>query len=971
VTGKKEMIPRVLEALADIAFKPEFQSDRVEKERKAVLSEAQMMNTIEYRIDLQLLRYLHEENELGCRFPIGVTDLVSRFTSYDISSFWKRWYWPGNATLYLVGDLDNEIEIVESLVKRMFGHLPKELETSNRGDFYSARRGEVRPPVLHKYGIGPGGKKTSENVKIFRHALLQCFQLSIFCKTPVQPLKTMEDLRHTGLTRLILAALQYRISRQDAQAIPPYISVDMDSSESGREGCTVSTLTIISEPKDWKATIDLVIREVRRLQQLGLTTSELQRYLRALVRETAQMANQSDTLNSVDHLNFTMECLALKQTIMDTMDSHETFLELAKHVTLNDVNAVARSLFSFISNYGQEKDIIKDFRLNLQKYPYEPTRAISIVVCFPAYIDVSGHFIEGRNDILHDRGVRLTTPQHIDSETSTASPILQEGNETSMNSGLIEFGLSSSEIENAISARHFDIDKFVDIEVPEKLVTDEEIYQKMSISSPNFVPIGIYENDPLPDPNPETGVSYRKLANGVLVSYRLMDDHPGVASVRLVVTGGRMSEKVEIGPSGLGSVAVGVRTLSESATLGPWQKEQTRLFLVTKLIDFVLECTEETVYMDFHSPVMDGGLRAVFEIAHLFFETPRWDPLAFERTKRLFISNYRSLQNSLERCTADRILGAMMGPDRRFREVSKEEVEALSLDGVRDKLSHMFTTDNLEVIVAGDFNPEELEEMVLKFIGTLSPRYGRKELLAQEVPVVPISPSLTSQHQRWHLNDLDDRACAYVAGLGPSKLDINVYDKNKLLAPPAHVFDAPPTLDGLVSSARRGHPVFRRISIELLSEILNSRLFTTVRDSLGLTYDVRFRLPSINRLQTMYYLVEVTSQPDRIHEALAACLRVLRNVRTTTINSRELERAKRVLLTRNESESKKHVYWIDMMQNSRRDASFGKGNELLRDSVAMIEACTVDDMNLIYDLFDFHNLYTYVGISGPKEVSTR
>jgi predicted Zn-dependent peptidase len=66
VTGKKEMIPCVLEALADIAFKPEFQSDRVEKERKAVLSEAQMMNTIEYRIDLQLLRYLHEENELGC-----------------------------------------------------------------------------------------------------------------------------------------------------------------------------------------------------------------------------------------------------------------------------------------------------------------------------------------------------------------------------------------------------------------------------------------------------------------------------------------------------------------------------------------------------------------------------------------------------------------------------------------------------------------------------------------------------------------------------------------------------------------------------------------------------------------------------------------------------------------------------------------------------------------------------------------
>lgn len=32
-----------------------------------MLAEAQMMNTIEYRIDCQLLTWLHEENNLGCR----------------------------------------------------------------------------------------------------------------------------------------------------------------------------------------------------------------------------------------------------------------------------------------------------------------------------------------------------------------------------------------------------------------------------------------------------------------------------------------------------------------------------------------------------------------------------------------------------------------------------------------------------------------------------------------------------------------------------------------------------------------------------------------------------------------------------------------------------------------------------------------------------------------------------------------
>jgi hypothetical protein len=63
--------PQVLEALEDIAFKPQFLPVRIDKERKAVMAEAQMMNTMEYRVDCQLLQYLHHENNLGCRWVGG------------------------------------------------------------------------------------------------------------------------------------------------------------------------------------------------------------------------------------------------------------------------------------------------------------------------------------------------------------------------------------------------------------------------------------------------------------------------------------------------------------------------------------------------------------------------------------------------------------------------------------------------------------------------------------------------------------------------------------------------------------------------------------------------------------------------------------------------------------------------------------------------------------------------------------
>ena len=69
---------QVLEALAEIAFAPQFFPGRIEKERRAVMAEAQMMNSIEYRVDCQLLQFLHQENALGSRFPIGKMEQVRR-----------------------------------------------------------------------------------------------------------------------------------------------------------------------------------------------------------------------------------------------------------------------------------------------------------------------------------------------------------------------------------------------------------------------------------------------------------------------------------------------------------------------------------------------------------------------------------------------------------------------------------------------------------------------------------------------------------------------------------------------------------------------------------------------------------------------------------------------------------------------------------------------------------------------------
>ena len=60
----------------------------------------------------------------------------------------------------------------------------------------------------------------------------------------------------------------------------------------------------------------------------------------------------------------------------------------------------------------------------------------------------------------------------------------------------------------------------------------------------------------------------------------------------------------------------------------------------------------------------NGGLAGVLQLVHLFLDKPQWETAAMERAKQAWTSHYRSLTKSLERATADRVMAAMLGPER-------------------------------------------------------------------------------------------------------------------------------------------------------------------------------------------------------------------------------------------------------------------------------------------------------------------
>lgn len=944
-----DLLPFVLDALNEIAFHPKFLASRVEKERRAILSELQMMNTIEYRVDCQLLQHLHSENKLSKRFPIGLEEQIKKWDADKIRKFHERWYFPANATLYIVGDIDNISKTVYQ-IEAIFGQTGMENETAatptpsafgamasflvpklsvglagslshdrspipvDQSKFIKKERHAVRPPVKHNWSL-PGSNEDMKSPQIFQHELLQNFSINMFCKIPVNKVQTYGDLQNVLMKRIFLSALHFRINTRYKSSNPPFTSIELDHSDSGREGCTVTTLTVTAEPKNWQSAIKVAVQEVRRLKEFGVTKGELARYLDALLKDSEQLAAMIDNVSSVDNLDFIMESDALGHMVMDQRQGHESLVAVAGTVTLEEVNSTGAKVLEFISDFGK---------------PTAPLPA-AIVACVPTKVHVEG-------------------------------------------SGEIEFKISPIEITDAIKAGLEEpIEAEPELEVPKELISSSQLQKLRVERSPSFIPLSpevnvtkVYDN--------ETGITQLRLSNGIPVNYKISRNEARGGVMRLIVGGGRAAESFE----SRGAVVVGVRTLSEGGRVGNFSREQVELFCVNHLINCSLESTEEFICMEFRFTLRDNGMRAAFQLLHMVLEHSVWLDDAFDRARQLYLSYYRSIPKSLERSTAHKLMLAMLNGDERFVEPSPKSLQNLTLQSVKDAVMNQFVGDNMEVSVVGDFSEEDIESCILDYMGTV--RASRdSEIEQQSSSIMFRSYPSDLQFQQVFLKDTDERACAYIAGPAPNRWGFTIEGKD-LFESINNISvddDEEPQSESLsemkdcrkdLQRKLRNHPLFFGITMGLLAEIINSRLFTTVRDSLGLTYDVSFELSLFDRLKLGWYVISVTSTPGKVYKAVDACKNVLRGLHSSKIAQRELDRAKRTLLMRHEAETKANAYWLGLLAHLQASTVPRKDISCIKDLTSLYEAATIEDIYLAYEQLkvDENSLYSCIGIAGAQ-----
>ncbi|OIV92613.1 hypothetical protein TanjilG_17964 [Lupinus angustifolius] len=1190
-----DLLPFVLDALYEIAFQPKFLASRIEKERHAILSELQMMNTIEYRVGCQLLQNLHSENKLSKRFPIGLEEQIKKWDADKIRKFHERWYFPANATLYIVGDIDNisktvyQIEailgqtgvesekslvaipsafgpmascLVPKLSVGLGGNSSERSANIDQSKVVSKERQTVRPPVKHNWSL-PKSSTDLKPPQIFQHELLKKFSISMFCKIPVNKVQTYGDLRNVLMKRIFLSALHFRTSTRYKSSNPPFTSVELDHCDSGRTGCTVTTLTITAEPKNWQSAISVAVQEVRRIKEFGITQAELTRYLDALLKDSEHLAAMTDNVSSVDNLDFIMGSDALGHKVMDQRQGHESLLVVAETVTLKEAILgqtgveSEKSLVAIPSAFGPmasclvpklsvglggnssersanidqskvvskerqtvrppvkhnwslpksstdlkppqifQHELLKKFSISMFcKIPvnkvqtYGDLRNVLMKRIFlsalhfrtstrykssnPPFTSVElDHCDSGRTGCtvttltitaepknwqsaisvavqevrrIKEFGITqaeltryldalLKDSEHLAAMTDNVSSVdnldfimgsdalghkvmdQRQGHESLLvvaetvtlkevnsvgakllefvadfgkptapvpaaivacvprkvhieGTGETEFKISSTEITDAMKAGlNQPIEPEPELEVPKELIQSSMLKELKMRCKPAFIPISPEINSTkLYDE--ETGIFRRRLTNGISVNYKISKTETQSGVMQLIVGGGRAAESFD----SRGSVIVGFRTLSEGGRVGNFSREQVQLFCVDHLINYSFESTEEFISMELRFTLMDNGMRAAFQLLHMVLEHSVWVDDAFDRARQLYLSYYRSIPKSLERSTAHKLMVAMLDGDERFVEPTPKSLENLTLQSVKDAVMSQFVGDNMEVNIVGDFTEEEIESCILDYLGTAQATRNHKIEQEFNPPLFRPSPS-DLQSQEVILKDTDERACAYIAGPAPNRWGFTV-DGEDLLET---INNALPSNDDQSRSVAkqtqggprrslRGHPLFFGITMGLLAEIIESRLLTTVRGSLGLTYDVSFELYLFDRLKLGWYMISVTATPGKVHKAVDACKNVLRGLRSNKITERELDRAKRTLLMKHEAKIKSNAYWLGLLAHLQASSVPRKDISCIKDLTFLYEVATVEDIYLAYEQLkvDENSLYSCVGIAGAQ-----
>ncbi len=261
----------------------------------------------------------------------------------------------------------------------------------------------------------------------------------------------------------------------------------------------------------------------------------------------------------------------------------------------------------------------------------------------------------------------------------------------------------------------------------------------------------------------------------------------------------------------------------------------------------------------------------LFQTIHTLFSDPGLRKSAYDLAMQGYAMMFKQLENDVSGLMQLKGIRFLAGGEKTFGLPSWEEFSSLTIDDISSWLLPAVRSGSLEVSIVGDFDEEEIEKLLLKYLASLLPRETNQASFLEEIHF-PAGEQLELQAQ----SDIEKGLLV-------------------MAWPTADFWD-----------------IMRTRRLHLLADVFSERLRIRVREKLGASYSPQV-FNNSSRVHPGYGVMEARLIVDPVTiEALEKEVRqVARELWQDGISEEELQLTKRPMLTSLKDMVKTNRYWLN------------------------------------------------------------
>jgi zinc protease len=305
------------EFAADVTFDP----IAIEKERSVLLEEWREGRDASTRIEEKHFPVFFKGSRYADRMPVGSPEVLKTATRDSLYRFYKDWYRPGLMAVIAVGDVHTAM--VELEIQRRFADL-KDPETPRPRMASPVPRDH--PPVV-TIATDPEEEGTF---------------IGIYDKIDKRPDLTKRDYRRGLVENLYHAMLNSRLADLSDDPDSPLLHARSSTRTIARTADAFSRIALAKEGR-LPQTIDVLFREIARVERHGFLPSEFERAKREVVSNAERAWLKQENVNMVEFAReLTRHFLQREQMPGRQLEARWT-RELVPSITLDELNHLAKN----------------------------------------------------------------------------------------------------------------------------------------------------------------------------------------------------------------------------------------------------------------------------------------------------------------------------------------------------------------------------------------------------------------------------------------------------------------------------------------------------------------------------------------------------------------------------------------------------------------------------------------------------